>query len=83
MPRNYEIYDPLDFLAEVTQHIPNTAQKLKLGYSGNHWNTLSSRTEGDNGNTRFVIMGGIRIKGGESNYHRRRWWLVLGAGGAR
>lgn len=29
MPRNYEIYDPLDFLAEVTQHIPNTAQKLQ------------------------------------------------------
>jgi hypothetical protein len=29
MPRNYEIYDPLDFLAEVKQHIPNTTQKLQ------------------------------------------------------
>jgi hypothetical protein len=27
MPRNYEIYDPLDFLAEVTQHIPNKGEK--------------------------------------------------------
>jgi hypothetical protein len=26
---NYEIYDPLDFLAEITQHIPNTVQKLQ------------------------------------------------------
>jgi hypothetical protein len=26
MPRNYEIYDPLDFLAEVTQHIPNKGE---------------------------------------------------------
>jgi hypothetical protein len=24
---NYELYDPLDFLAEVTQHIPNTTQE--------------------------------------------------------
>ena len=23
IPRNYEIFDPLDFLAEVTQHIPD------------------------------------------------------------
>ena len=27
IPRNYEIFDPLNFLAAVTQHIP-TAQKL-------------------------------------------------------
>jgi hypothetical protein len=26
--RNYEIFDPLDFLAAVTQHIPNTAQTI-------------------------------------------------------
>lgn len=25
-PRNYELYDPLDFLAEVTQHIPNKGE---------------------------------------------------------
>ncbi len=28
MPRNYEIYGPLDFLAEVTQHIPNKGEHL-------------------------------------------------------
>jgi hypothetical protein len=26
MPRNYELYDPLDFLAEVTQHIPDKGE---------------------------------------------------------
>jgi hypothetical protein len=26
IPRNFEVYDPLDFLAEVTQHIPNKGQ---------------------------------------------------------
>jgi hypothetical protein len=24
--RNFQIFDPLDFLAEVTQHIPNTGE---------------------------------------------------------
>ena len=26
IPRNYEIFDPLDFLAQVTQHIPNKGE---------------------------------------------------------
>ena len=26
IPRNFELYDPLDFLAEVTQHIPNKGE---------------------------------------------------------
>ena len=26
IPRNYEIYDPIDFLAAVTQHIPNKGE---------------------------------------------------------
>ncbi|MBN1760535.1 MAG: transposase [Chitinispirillaceae bacterium] len=26
IPRNFEVYDPLDFLAEVTQHIPNKGE---------------------------------------------------------
>jgi len=25
-PRNFQIFDPLDFLAEVTQHIPNKGE---------------------------------------------------------
>jgi len=26
IPRNFEVYDPLDFLSEVTQHIPNKGE---------------------------------------------------------
>jgi hypothetical protein len=26
IPRNFEVFDPLDFLAEVTQHIPNKGE---------------------------------------------------------
>ena len=26
IPRNYEMYDPMDFLAQVTQHIPNKGE---------------------------------------------------------
>jgi hypothetical protein len=30
IPRNFEVFDPLDFLAEVTQHIPNKGEHLPL-----------------------------------------------------
>ena len=35
--RNYEIFDPLDFLAEVTQHIPNKGQH-QIHYYGSYSN---------------------------------------------
>lgn len=28
IPRNFEIFDPLDFLAEVTQHIPTVKKNI-------------------------------------------------------
>jgi hypothetical protein len=28
IPRNFEVFDPLDFLAEVTQHIPNKGEHM-------------------------------------------------------
>ncbi len=33
IPRNFELFDPLDFLAEVTQHIPNKGEH-QLRYYG-------------------------------------------------
>jgi hypothetical protein len=33
IPRNFEVYDPLDFLAEVTQHIPNKGEH-RIRYYG-------------------------------------------------
>jgi hypothetical protein len=44
MPRNYEIYDPLDFLAEVTQHIPNKGEH-QIKYYGWYSNKKRGMTE--------------------------------------
>ena len=47
--RNFEVFEPLDFLAEVTQHIPNTAPNAITNFNAaRHWNSLRSRTKGDN-----------------------------------
>jgi len=40
IPRNHEIFDPLDFLAEVTQHIPNKGEH-QFRYYG--WYSNKSR----------------------------------------
>ena len=37
IPRNHEIFDPLDFLAEVTQHIPNKGEH-QIRYYGHYSN---------------------------------------------
>jgi hypothetical protein len=44
MPRNYEIYDPLDFLAEVTQHVPNKGE-YQIRYYGRYSNKNRGMTE--------------------------------------
>jgi len=38
--RNFQVFDPLDFLAEVTQHIPNTGEHT-IRYYG--WYSNKSR----------------------------------------
>jgi hypothetical protein len=40
VPRNYAVYDPLDFVAEVTQHIPNKGEH-QIRYYG--WYSNKSR----------------------------------------
>jgi hypothetical protein len=30
IPRNFEVFEPLDFLAEVTQHIPNKGEHSRM-----------------------------------------------------
>lgn len=44
MRRNYKIYDPLDFLAEVTQHISNTGEH-QIRYYGRYSNKKRGMTE--------------------------------------
>jgi hypothetical protein len=37
IPRNHEVFDPLDFLAELTQHIPNAGEH-QIRYYGHYSN---------------------------------------------
>jgi hypothetical protein len=53
IPRNYEVYDPLDFLAEVTQHIPNKGEH-QIRYYG--W--YSNKKRGMREDKKTVAVGG-------------------------
>jgi hypothetical protein len=44
IPRNFEIFDTLDFLAEVTQHIPNKGEH-QIRYYGHYSNKKRGMTE--------------------------------------
>jgi hypothetical protein len=44
MKRNYQVFEPLDFLASVTQHIPKPQETQQKQWRS-HWNTLWFRTE--------------------------------------
>jgi hypothetical protein len=46
IPRNFEVYDPLDFLAEVTQHIPNRGEH-QIRYYGFYSNKSRGIREKD------------------------------------
>ena len=43
--RNFQVFDPLDFLAEVTQHIPDPGQHLILYYGWYSNKTRGARAE--------------------------------------
>jgi len=38
IPRNFEVFEPLDFVAEVTQHIPDKGEH-QIRYYGHYSNT--------------------------------------------
>ena len=73
-PRNFQLFDPLDFIAELTQHIPDTRKHL-----GRAFGFYSNRTRG-----RRAKAGGdradiIHIDDGQtpSPAHARRRWAAL------
>jgi hypothetical protein len=47
IPRNFEVFDPIDFLAEVTQHIPNKGEH-QIRYYGFYSNKSRGMREKDN-----------------------------------
>jgi len=55
IPRNFEVFDPLDFLAEVTQHIPNKGEH-QIKYYGFYSNKSRGLREKDK---KSVALPGI------------------------
>jgi hypothetical protein len=55
IPRNFEVFDPLDFLAEVTQHIPNKGEH-QIRYYGWYSNRNRGLREKDK---KSVVLPGI------------------------
>jgi len=53
IPRNFEVYNPLDFLAEVTQHIPNRGEH-QIRYYG--W--YSNKKRGMREDKKFLAVAG-------------------------
>ncbi|MFB6346836.1 MAG: transposase [bacterium] len=51
LTRNFEVFDPLDFLAQVTQHIPDKGQHLTryYGWYSNVSRGKRARAEGEQG----------------------------------
>ncbi len=49
--RNFQVFDPLDFLAEVTQHIPDTGEHLirYYGFYSNKSRGLPAKSQGQAG----------------------------------
>jgi hypothetical protein len=73
IPRNYEVFDPLDFLAEVTQHIPNKGEH-QIGY----YVWYSNKKRGLVGKKeRLVVLPGMPEPDTAFRRKCRMTWAVL------
>jgi len=54
--RNFQIFDPLDFIAEITQHIPNKGE-----HTIRYYGFYSNKTRGIQGNTVVVAEQKVEI----------------------
>jgi hypothetical protein len=74
IPRNFEVFDPLDFLAEVTQHIPNKGEH-QIKYYGFYSNKNRGLREKEK---KPVVSAGLPEP--PETVSRRKWrmtWATL------
>jgi hypothetical protein len=64
--RNFQVFDPLDLLAEVTQHIPDAGEHLLLYYG---W--YSNKSRGQRAKTPAPTAAGTGLPGGSPSPNRR------------
>ena len=71
--RNFQIFDPLDFLAEVTQHIPDPGSHLVRYYG---W--YSNKTRGQRAQRQPVAAGtGIPARSPTARQARKGWAALI------
>lgn len=74
IPRNFEVYDPLDFLAEVTQHIPNRGEH-QIRYYGFY----SNKSRGMREKKTMTAAPALGMPENDTSYRRkcRMTWAAL------
>jgi hypothetical protein len=70
--RNFQVFDPLDFLAEVTQHIPDPGEHW-IGYDG--W--YSNKTRGLRAKGQPAAVRPAEQKGPGGREARKRWAALI------
>ena len=73
--RNYQVFDPLDFLAEITQHIPEPGQHLirYYGWYSNKTRGLRAKTEAESP----AVVGDLPSPDPSSKLARQRWAALI------
>jgi len=71
--RNFQVFDPLDLLAEVTQHIPDPGSHLVRHYGG-----YSNKTRGQRAQRQPTPGGtGIPARSPSAREARKRWAALI------
>jgi hypothetical protein len=74
--RNFQVFDPLDFLAEVTQHIPDPGNHL-VRYYGRYSNKSRGFRAKVQGTPIALSPQSESVLGAERKRARRRWAALI------
>jgi len=75
--RNFQIFNPLDFIAEITQHIPNKGEDT-IRYYGFYSNKARGmRAKSDSANSANVEVGGAEEDTLDRKVYRSRWAAMI------
>lgn len=79
MARNYQVFDPLDFLAELTQHIPNQGEHLVryYGHYSNKARGLRAKQDDQNENDQPQTDAQANVDNREARKRFRGWAMLI------
>jgi len=73
--RNYQVFDPLDFLAELTQHIPNQGEHLVRYYG--HYSNKARGLRAKQGDQNHNDQPQTHARVNPDNREARKRWAIL------